>query len=276
MRSQVLASALVAVSLLATSSAVAQPSAKKRAPDAKKSEPVLVASAEPLPQLPPAAPAAPASEPAAPPVVKDQPATAAATEPPSAGPGFVLTLSSGLGSLNGKIGEGLGVGAMFLTVDLKLGAYVTSHLGFLAGVQGGYGFMYEGCAGSCTNAFTYQLPIVAQYAFEDRRRGAYVEGGLALLTTYAASTDTKAHPDASPETLAMSAPIDLQLGVGYRIAPRDSKRNDSLDLRFGMDVGQFKSVEYGSVAGEVAGDIASERQAMHFALGLTVGYHFVP
>ena len=93
-----------------------------------------------------------------------------------------------------------------MNVGLSLGAYVTRHVGVMAGVQGNYGGLTAGCAGDCTSTFSYQIPIVAQYAFEDRSRGVYLEAGLALLTTYAGSTDTKEHPERSPETIKMSAP----------------------------------------------------------------------
>ena len=192
--------------------------------------------------------------------------------------GFVLVLGSGLGFLGGKAAEGIDVSAGLLTFDLQLGAYVSQHVGFMAGVRGGYGALIDGCAGSCTKAFAYQLPVVAQYAFNDRSRGAYLEGGLALFTTYGGSTDTATTGD-SPETLKVSAPIDLKLGAGYRIpmgATAEKASTTAFDLHFGLDLGQFKSLEYGSVAGSVKGDVLSERQAMHFALGLSAGYHFSP
>ena len=123
----------------------------------------------------------------------------------------------------------------------------------------------------------YQLPVVAQYAFNDRSRGAYLEGGLALFTTYGGSTDTASGD--SPETLKVSAPIDLKLGAGSRIpmnATAEKAATTAFDLHFGLDLGQFKSIEYGSVIGSVKGDVVSEHQAMHFALGLSAGYHFSP
>ena len=111
------------------------------------------------------------------PVAKDSPAVAVPTGRPSAGAGFVLVFGTGFTGLGGSIAEGMPVGAPMMNVGLRLGAYVTRHIGLMAGVQGGYGALTAGCAGDCTNAFSYQIPVVAQYAFEDRSRGVYVEPG---------------------------------------------------------------------------------------------------
>ena len=93
------------------------------------------------------------------------------------------------------------------------------------------------------------------------------------------STDTTKHPERSPETIQVSAPIDLELGVGYRI-PTSSKPEQTatsgVDFHLTLDLGQFKSLDYTSVARHVSGDIAGDKQAMHVALGLGVGYHFAP
>ncbi len=284
MRTVTVSVAVVLSSLLTTSIALAEGPATAKTKKGKKAEPVLVAAADPLPQLPPAEAPAPAAE-AAPSIVVEAPRASAdksATapkkgDPPSAGPGFVLVLGSGLGFLGGKAAEGIDVSAGLVTFDLQLGAYVSQHVGIMAGVRGGYGALIDGCAGSCTKAFAYHLPVVVQYALKDRSRGAYFEGGLALFTTYGGSTDTASGD--SPETLKVSAPIDLKLGAGYRIpmnATPEKAATTAFDLRFGVDLGQFKSLEYGSVAGSVKGDVLSERQAMHFALGLSAGYHFSP
>lgn len=109
-------------------------------------------------------------------------------------------------------------------------------------------------------------------------RGVYVEGSLALLTTNAGSTDMKKHPDASPEAIEMSAPFDLKLGVGYRVplGANDKVSTTGLDIRLGVDLGQFTKLEYESVGGDVEGEIASEKRALHVAVGIGVRYHFAP
>lgn len=280
-------SLLIAAATVFTSSvASAETPSKPKQAKGKKADAVLVASAEPLPELPPPSQPAPAApvveiEPAASaPTPKDQaPAVRERGEPPLAGTGFVLSLGTGLSVLGGSIAEDFDVGAMLATFEIQAGVYVTPKFGLLAGVKGGYGALTSGCAGSCTNAFAYQFPLVAQYAFTDRSRGAYLEGGLALLTTYLASTDTRANPGASPELLTFSAPADFKLGLGYRVpvgATAKKAATSALDLKLGVDFGQFKSLEYRNVRASVAGDIVSARQAGHTTVGLTVGYHFSP
>jgi hypothetical protein len=190
-----------------------------------------------------------------------------------------MVLGTGASYLGGGIAKDIGLGAALMTFDVKLGGYVTPHFGIMAGVQAGVGAMWEGCSDTCANAVHYQIPIVAQYAFKDRSQGAYVEGGLGILSTYLASTDSKTQPELPPEALRLSAPVDVKLGVGYRIpvsAARDKAATGAFDIRLGADVGQFRKLEYTTVVGSVAGDIASERQATHFTLGFSAGYHFAP
>ncbi|MBX3207321.1 MAG: hypothetical protein KF764_19900 [Labilithrix sp.] len=271
--------AAVLLTLTTSSVALAKGPAKTKKGKEKAPEPVLVAAAEPLPELPPAEPAAPAPAPVveAPPSKDKSAAAPASDEPPTAGTGFVLTIGSGAGFLGGEAVEGIDIASALVTFDVKLGGYLTPQFGIMAGLQGGYGALIEGCAGTCSNGYAYQIPVVAQYAFKDRSRGAYVEGGLALFTTYGGST--KSDSGDSPEALKVSAPVDFKVGAGYRFpmgAASDKAATTALDLRFGADLGQFKKVEYSSVGGSVDGDIASAHQAMHFALGLSVGYHFAP
>jgi hypothetical protein len=285
MRSLTIAAA-VAASILSSSIVFAagptNTKSKTKTAKVKKPKAEMVASAEPLPQLPPSRPATAAGLDAsagsvAPAPVKDEAAAKHVDgQRESAGTGFVLVLGSGASFLGGKIAEGIDIAAGLVTFELKVGAYITPHFGIMGGVQGGYGALFEGCAGTCSNAYHYQLPLVAQYAFTDRTRGAYLEGGLALLSTYGGSTAPRHQ---SPETLEGSMPVDLKVGAGYRVPigrATEKAAMSALDLRVGVDLGQFKRVEYGSVVGEVAGDIADDRQAMHFALGLSVGWHFTP
>lgn len=265
---------LVAVSLFTSTVALAQSPAKKKR---KKAEPVLVASAEPLPQLPPEpVSAAPAPVVAAPePAVKDVPATAAEETEMPAGTGFVVGMSSGPTVLAGQIAEGLAVGGVLATFNLRLGGYVTPHVGILAGLQGGYGALLDGCSGLCDKAFSYQIPVVVQYAFRDRRRGAYVDAGLAFVSTYSASTNK---PGAA-EKIEMSSPVDIKLGAGYRFGLKNTTNKaeaQALDLRFGLDFGKFKKLSYQTTVGSVEGDIVDARQASHYAIGLSVGYQFAP
>ncbi len=268
----------VAASVVLSTLAVSSTSAAEGPRGNKAKKPVAVAVAElpplPAPEPPPAAPAAPAAPPAA-----DKPADAPKAEvSQQAGPGFVLTVGSGVAYLGGNAAQSVAVSGAQVTFDIRLGGYLTNRFGILAGAQGGYGALFEGCSSVCSNAYSYQLPVVAQYALRDRRRGVYFEGGLAFLSTYGASTGKD---EKSPETLELASSFDFKLGIGYRIAgqPEPSTRKDvatGMDIRLGLDVGEFKRLEYRSVGGDVAGDIAPSKADTHFALGLAVGYHFTP
>lgn len=283
MRSFTVAS-LVAVVLSTSSVALAKGPAKKSSND-ESPAPVLVADARdveapppvPTPE-PPAAPA-PAVAPSDMPPTKDAPAASAPSVEATAGPSFVLAFGGGVSVVGGSIAEDIGLGGLLTTLDVKAGAYFTPRFGVLAGVQAGYGLLWEGCSETCLNAVHYQFPVVAQYAFEDRRRGVYVEGGFGFVSTYLASTDSSKQPDVPTETLSLSTPFDFKLGVGYRIPgpSQDGKpATNAVDIRLGIDFGKFRSLEYKSIVGEVEGDIRSERQATHFNIGLNAVYHFAP
>lgn len=277
MRSHPFALAAVVLASVAVSSS-ASAEAPRRAKAKKPAVAVAVAVEElpplPAPEPPPPAPSAPAAAGAA-----DKPADAPKTEvSQAAGPGFVVTVGSGLAYLGGSAAQSIPLAGAQMTFDLRVGGYLTNHFGILAGVQGGYGALFEGCSSVCSNAYSYQLPVVAQYALRDRRRGVYFEGGLAFLSTYGASTGKE---EKTPEALELAANADFKLGVGYRIASQPEPRAQKdvmtgVDIRFGVDFGEFKRLEYRTVGANVAGDIAPTKTDTHYAFGLSVGYHFTP
>lgn len=236
---------------------------KKGAPK----RPVVVASAEPLPVLPPSAP-----EPAAPPVAQptqvDSPANTPATnEPPSAGTGLVWGVAGGTTVLGGQLSRSRDAGAALATINAKVGFYVTPQVGIFAGLQGGYGASWGDGCNKCINAFSFQLPVQVQYAFADRSRGAYVDGGLAFFTMYGAHTN-----EGRERSMVLRAPVDVKLGIGYRFgrgATAEKAAPQALDLRFGLDLGRFSSV--GGKGGGAEGEISDSRQAMHYAFGFSIG-----
>jgi len=275
------ATAGAAKSSVRTEDGPKKPSKAKPKTTPKTTLAVAVAVAvDPLPPLPPPEPAASAPPVAASPTAQpapsqvDRPGTPASREVPLAGPGFVLSFGSGGGVLLGEAVKDLGVTGGFVTLDVRVGAYVTERIGILGGVQAGYGVMNKACS-EC-NAYTYQLPVVAQYAFVDRARGPYVEGGLGLFTTYAGYTKKSS----SPETVSLRSTVDLKVAVGIRIplgAPsKDKAPTTACDIRLGFDLGRFTSLEYKSVRSDVSGDIRDDRRAMHYLVGLLASYHFAP
>lgn len=196
--------------------------------------------------------------------------------PEPAGRGFVMTVGTGASYLGGDFAKQLRIAGAQMNFNLRIGAYFTERFGVLAGVQGGYGSLTEGCSAKCSDGYSYQLPVLVQYSLRDRRRGVYFEGGVGLLSTYGGSSKNAA----SPESLMVRSDADVKLGIGYRAAPFDAKTGkdsaSGLDIRFGVDVGRFDRVEYTSLDGSVDGDIAHDMRATHFVLGLGIGYHFTP
>lgn len=191
--------------------------------------------------------------------------------------GVVVSLGSGAQFTGGELALGSGLGAAIATVDVEVGVYVTPHVGILGGIRLGYlGYTTAGPCDGCT-ASTFQLPLVVQYAFEGRQQGAYLEGGLGLLSAVAARTPG----DASPLTLRAAAGADVKLGAGYRIAQtaKDGKRPllpGALDIKASFDVGRYSTLglEQSSKSTEV--DIVEEKRSMHFTAGLTLAYLVTP
>lgn len=215
--------------------------------------------------LSPAAPP-PKDAPAAPPPKLEAPLL---TEP-----GFVFQLGSGMRYLGGGITQDVDVAGAFFDFDARIGVYLNQHVGVFAGAEVGAGSLMKGCAGDCSDAVRFAFPVTVQVAFVDRVRGPYVEGGLVLAPTYMGATPSDSA--SLPETLKVSAPVDGRLGVGYRIPVKSAfgGLHSALDLHFGLDFGKFASVDYGSVAGDVSGDIASSESALHYAFALDLDWHF--
>jgi len=221
----------------------------------------------------PAAPAAPSAAPAS--------AERPASEPHDSGlrapEGLVVSVGAGAQFTGGEIALATGLGAAVATVDLEIGAYVTPHLGILGGLRLGYlGYTTAGICDACT-ASTFQLPLVVQYAFEGRQQGAYLEGGLGLLSSVGARTPGSE----SPLTLTAGSAADLKLGAGWRFAQlaKDGKRPllpGALDLKASFDVGRYSTIGLQEGSKSTQADIAEEKRTLHFSAGLTLAYAITP
>jgi hypothetical protein len=246
--------------------------AKKGSGKPKPKTAIVAAAVEPLPALPAADPtSAPPPAPVAPmpPIVTNPAVTAdrpveAPAQTTGSGTGFVLAFASGVTRAEGQVVDGVDFSATFAMIDIRIGGYITPHFGVVGGIRGGYGEMTQGCVGRCNRAWNYQLPVLAEYAFVERARGPYVTGGFALLPTYAGSSDEGGSPPMTFSNLA-----DLKLGVGMRFPFVDGSRT-TFDVRVGGDAGKFTGVRIREAGGEVADD----KRAWHYAVGLDLAVHF--
>jgi hypothetical protein len=252
---------------------------------------VVVAASERLPQLPAPAPAPTvALASAAPPAgaagtvkpAADRPETAPRTkiESPT---GATFEVGAGMRFMSGAMSKDAdGVNAFGGVLALRGGYYFTRHLGVLAGVEGSYGYMGKGCVSVedshgrepiCV-AYSVKVPLVAQYAFVNRSRGVYLEGGLSLLNVQVFT----AHPTVdSTESLTMFSPVDLSLGAGYRfdVAPLGTDGTRSiLDMSLRADVGQFTSGSVSYADRSASRTVAPDDRAFHVALTLNVARRF--
>lgn len=238
-----------------------------------KRQPALIASSDPAP-LDVAAPSAPPLQtiPA-----RDAPEESGGRTPPATAPGVVLGFGTGVSVLAGGVAEGVNIGGAFFDVSVQVAGYFNRHVGIVAGVQGGAGTLLEGCAGDCETAIRYQVPVMMQYAVDDRRHGLFLDGGVGLLTGYVGSTSEEDRGETgASESLHVTTPFDLKLGVGYRIQSGPAPSRSSLEARLGLDVGRFASLDYSNGSRKLSGEIADEARALHFAFGFSAGYTFAP
>ena len=109
-----------------------------------------------------------------------------------------------------------------------------------------------------------KVPVVAQYAFVNRKQGAFIEGGLALanLQLFTAGEEKSRHG------LAMLAPVDLTFGAGYRFA------SVPMEVHIRADIGQYTRAWAWGPGGSASGEVASEDRALHGAIAIGFGRRF--
>lgn len=154
----------------------------------------------------------------------------------------------------------LGPGVSF---DVRLGYYPASHIGVLVGFRGSYGHEVSGCGDSCSG-YSLQVPVMLQFAAQDRARGAYGELGVGLGTTYGGA--------AGGATYSLSSPVEMKVGFGYRFAGSGgARRSTTLDLNLGLDIGSITSEEVRAADLSYSGKVNG---ATHVVLALSAIMHF--
>jgi hypothetical protein len=275
----------------AASPAPAKRSSSSRAPAARVLPAPAIANVDSLPPLPAAprdvtsfttvtsapvpseSPEALPSPPASPPpVVADvKPADPLreGSDPKLVKPsGFVLQFGSGVLAPASSFARGASTVGPGVSLDVRLGYYVSPHVGVIVGFRGSYA--HEG--GMCEDdskckGYSLQAPLLLQFARTDRARGLYGEIGVGLGTTYGASGDGY--------TVKVSSPAELKLGTGYRIAGAgDVARTLTLDMSFGVDIGTMTKVEAQVGSTKLKADIASADHTTHVVLALSLIAHF--
>jgi len=195
-------------------------------------------------------------------------------EPESERYGFVLDFGTGLVVPWGEYGKGasatsFGAG---LANTLKLGGFFSSHLGINGGVR--FSYKHQGMSG-CTDqekqecgGFTYQFPVVAEYAFSTRKAGLYLQAGLGLLSTYSAY--------GFAQTLKVSSPFDYKVGLGYRWSQQSVRENFTRPSRVSFDV--YANLDFGSFerVARYREEAEITAKSTHYMAELGVGLHWTP
>jgi hypothetical protein len=168
--------------------------------------------------------------------------------------------------------SGVTLGTLEAVFALRGGYFFSPHVGLIGGVEGGYGHLTTGCSDGSgkdsdeCGSVSVKAPVLVQYAVDNRRRGAYFEGGVTAFNFYALT--------ASDQVVTMFSPVDFSAGAGIR-APlsADPKAEPSvLDFHVRADVGMFTSGSYSDSKVSASGDI--QDKALHYAITLNVGRQF--
>lgn len=272
----------VLVLLVASSAHAASPSgssvnrAAKRSTEVAFALPAPTLKDEPLPALPPPppssvapvalAPLPPPFPPASPTVDAGASADHAAATPPEVKPtGLVLQFGSGVLAPASSFAPGTRTIGPGIAFDLRLGGYATPHVGILVGFRGSFGHDSAICGDACDKGYSLQVPVMLQFAQKDRARGLYGEIGLGFGTTYGGS--------GKGVTYELSSPLELKLGVGYRVAGANgARRNATLDLNFGMDIGKVDHAKL--TASTVKYDGSIDDASTHVVVACSLIAHF--
>ena len=272
------------VTVVASSASTASPSAAGAKRVAKPSTAVAFAlpaptpKDEPLPALPALPPASSPSSvtPAPPPPASPLPSipvhdayaspdVAAATTPEVKPTGFVLQFGTGVLVPASSFAPGISTVGPGLAFDLRLGGYATPHFGILVGFRGSFGHDSGICGDPCDKGYSLQVPVMLQFAQQDRARGLYGEVGLGFGTTYGGS--------GHGVTYELSSPLELKLGTGYRVSGANgTRRSATLDLNFGMDIGALDHAKL--TAGSAKYDGSIDHASTHVVVALSLIAHF--
>jgi hypothetical protein len=282
MRPSSLVLAPVLVVLLASSAhAASPPSGVKRVAKRAAAAPYVLPAPAPkdeslpaLPPPPPAAAPAPLPPPSAPVQLEVLPAggadrvvtAPAASRPDDVKPtGFVLQLGAGVLAPASAFVRGTATMGPGVSFDLRLGTYLSPHFGVLVGFRGSYAHSGGLCGDGCSKGYSYQAPVMLQFAQRDRTRGVYGEMGLGFGTTYGGSGDDF--------MLQLSTPVEFKSGIGYRLpAANDARRPATLDLNLAMDVGTMRNVK--ARAGGVSFEGSLDDAPTHVVIALSLISHF--
>lgn len=232
---------------------------------------------EPLPPLPPPPPSAspvtlaPPSPSASPPSpvpfadARGNPDVAAATTPEVKPTGLVLQFGAGVLAPASSFAPGSSTFGPGVAFDLRLGGYATPHFGVLVGFRGSFGHDSNICGDACDKGYSLQVPVMLQFAQNDRARGLYGEIGLGFATTYGGS--------GHGVTYELTSPIELKLGTGYRVAGANgARRSVTLDLNFGIDIGTVDHAKL--TAGTATYDGAIDSASTHVVVACSLISHF--
>lgn len=215
-------------------------------------------------QAPPAQVAAPAPAPNAQP---DRPAEDPATKSDATGFGFGISLGAmipgGEVADHVKMSDFYGVQS---SLSLTVQGYFHKNFGIVGGVRASFDASGgELCASQC-RGYSFQIPILVEAAFKNRKEGFYVNAGFALATRY-----NVAGGGGITLTARNDGP-ELKLGMGYRFVLNDSRKN-ALSIFAGLDRGEFNYLEYSLPGDPVrSGPISHTSAHMTGELGASISF----
>ncbi len=172
--------------------------------------------------------------------------------------------------------KGLGF-APGLALGLDFGFYPTRHFGVTIGGRVSEHRVTGWCTDKIGNdadcgGFTFQAPVMLQYAFKSRKEGFYLQAGVGLFTRYFVVADNGTFSFGNDF-------LEGKAGLGYRIRQNalletGKASGRSLDLFAMADVGRFDQVSAHLDGLSASGAI--DEPALHCTFQVGAKIHFTP
>jgi hypothetical protein len=185
--------------------------------------------------------------------------------------GFAFGLGFDVLIPGGAIASGVDMGDFFGVqsgASLMLQGYAHKNFGLLFGVRASFDSTGGDLCNNECKGYSFQVPVLVEAAFKNRKEGFYLNAGAGFATRYAVS-------GGGVMLTARNDGPELKLGLGYRLVFNDA-RNVGLSFFGGLDHGAFNYLEIsGGGNGTTSGAIASSRTAAHntFELGAQVSWY---
>jgi hypothetical protein len=211
---------------------------------------------------------APVAAPATPAAGTARPEAATQTDPakPDAtGAGIALSIGALLPA--GEIASGVDMNDFYgvqPAATFLVQGYVHKNFGLAGGLRASYAGSGGKKCPTCTG-YSFQVPVLAELAFMDRKVGPYVQLGMGFGTRFNVA-------GSGVTMTSRNDGVEFKFGIGYRFLPGASRRV-GFTLFANLDRGEMTSLDV-SLPGEGLSELTITRRSSHFTGELGLGVSF--